>query len=283
VRKGDTLFAISRKTKVPLRALIEANRLRPPYALKAKRVLKVPAIRAYVVAKGDTLYGISRRFGASVNAIVRQNDLKGPGFRIHPGGRLILPWTAPPKTLPRRATALARSQRPAARPTLPGKVKRDKNWLEARPLAKKPRRRDAVPARLARHPPPRAKSKFRWPVKGRIISGFGAKGRGLHNDGINIAARKGATVRAAENGVVAYAGNELRGYGNLLLIRHADGWVSAYAHNGAILVAKGQVVRRGQPVARVGSSGTVTRPQLHFELRRGRRTVDPKRYLARRT
>ncbi len=112
-----------------------------------------------------------------------------------------------------------------------------------------------------------------------MISGFGAKGGGRYNDGINIAAGSGAIIRAAENGIVAYAGNELRGYGNLLLVRHADGWISAYAHIGDFLVRRGQVVKRGQPIGRVGSSGAVNRPQLHFELRRGRRAVDPRRHL----
>jgi murein DD-endopeptidase MepM/ murein hydrolase activator NlpD len=112
------------------------------------------------------------------------------------------------------------------------------------------------------------------------VSGFGSKGGGLYNDGINIAAESGAFVRAAENGIVAYAGNELRGYGNLLLIRHADGWISAYAHAGEFLVRRGQVVKRGQTIARVGNTGAVAQPQLHFELRRGRKAVDPTLHLS---
>jgi murein DD-endopeptidase MepM/ murein hydrolase activator NlpD len=118
-------------------------------------------------------------------------------------------------------------------------------------------------------------------VNGRIISSFGAKKGGLHNDGINIAAARGAPVRAAENGIVAYAGNELRGFGNLLLIKHADGWTSAYAHNDRLLVRRGDQVRRGQIIARVGSTGSVTSPQLHFELREGSEAIDPLRLLAR--
>jgi len=118
-------------------------------------------------------------------------------------------------------------------------------------------------------------------VNGKIISSFGAKKGGLHNDGINIAAARGAPVRAAENGIVAYAGNELRGFGNLLLIKHADGWTSAYAHNDKLLVRRGDQVRRGQIIARVGSTGSVTSPQLHFELREGSEAIDPLRLLAR--
>ena len=102
----------------------------------------------------------------------------------------------------------------------------------------------------------------------------------LHNDGINISAPRGAAVRAAEDGVVAYAGNELGGYGNLVLVRHAGGWTSAYAHNEKLLVSRGNTVRRGQVIALVGSSGNVTTPQTHFELRRGARAVDPLKSLA---
>lgn len=127
-------------------------------------------------------------------------------------------------------------------------------------------------------PPPR-EGRFVWPVRGRIVTRFGPTGRGLHNDGINIAAPRGSTVVAAEAGVVAYAGNELRGFGNLLLIKHADGWITAYAHNEALLVRRGERVRRGQPIARVGQTGNVGQPQLHFELRRGTRAIDPSEHL----
>lgn len=129
-------------------------------------------------------------------------------------------------------------------------------------------------------PAPRSAGKFLWPVNGKVISPFGPKDGGQHNDGINIAAPLGTPVRAAENGVVVYAGNELRGFGNLLLIRHADGWVSAYAHCDSLLVKRGASVNRGQVIARVGQSGNVTSPQLHFELRKGAQAVDPMTELA---
>ena len=122
---------------------------------------------------------------------------------------------------------------------------------------------------------------LRWPSKGKVLSGFGQRTDGTHNDGINIAARKGAAVRAVENGVVAYVGNELRAFGNLVLIKHSDGWVSTYAHAEEILVARGDRVRKGQVIARVGSSGNAREPQLHFELRRGKNAVDPLEYLPR--
>ena len=120
---------------------------------------------------------------------------------------------------------------------------------------------------------------FLWPVTGKVVSEFGPLADGLHNDGINIAAPMGTPVRAAENGVVVYAGNELRGFGNMLLIRHADGFVTAYAHNESLLVARGDTVERGQIIARVGSSGNVDSPQLHFEIRVGTDAVDPREYL----
>jgi murein DD-endopeptidase MepM/ murein hydrolase activator NlpD len=124
-------------------------------------------------------------------------------------------------------------------------------------------------------PPPGSRRGFIWPVKGEVIAEFGTTGKGQHNDGINIAVPRGTPVLAADDGVVAYAGNELRGFGNLLLIKHADGWMSAYAHNEVLLVKRGDLVKRGQRIAKVGDSGGVSRPQLHFELRQGTRAVDP--------
>ena len=118
-------------------------------------------------------------------------------------------------------------------------------------------------------------------MEGSVISEFGPKGGGRYNDGINIAAPLGTPVRAAESGVVAYAGNEVRGFGNMLLLKHPNGWVTAYAHNQELLVQRGERVRRGQVIARVGSSGSVDRPQLHFEVRKGKQAVDPMRELSR--
>jgi murein DD-endopeptidase MepM/ murein hydrolase activator NlpD len=112
-------------------------------------------------------------------------------------------------------------------------------------------------------------------VRGKIIEGYGTGPTGTHNDGINIAARPGEPVRAADAGVVAYAGNELRGYGNLALIKHSGGYMTAYAHNSKLLVKRGEVVKRGQEIATAGSTGTVDTPQVHFEIRRGTRAIDP--------
>lgn len=123
-------------------------------------------------------------------------------------------------------------------------------------------------------------SKFRWPVKGRVISNYGAKPSGGRNDGINIAVPEGTSVKAAENGVVAYAGNELKGYGNLVLIRHSNNWVTAYAHNKELFVRRGDTIKRGQIIAKAGKTGSVKTPQLHFEIRKGAQAVDPTQYLS---
>lgn len=125
-----------------------------------------------------------------------------------------------------------------------------------------------------------AGSGFRWPVRGRIVSKFGKLEDGSQNDGINVAVPLGTDVHAAEEGTVAYAGSELKGFGNLVLVRHADNWVTAYAHNQSILVKRGDKVTRGQVIAKAGKSGSVDQPQVHFELRKGSRPVDPLPHMA---
>ena len=126
-----------------------------------------------------------------------------------------------------------------------------------------------------------ADGKFAWPVDGPIVSSYGPKKDGRHNDGINIRARRGAPIRAAENGVVVYADNQLEGFGNLVLVRHSDRWMTAYAHIDKTLVKRGQEIRRGQTLGTVGSSGGVDSPQLHFEIRRGTEALNPALYMGR--
>ncbi|MET0409179.1 MAG: M23 family metallopeptidase, partial [Hyphomicrobium sp.] len=123
--------------------------------------------------------------------------------------------------------------------------------------------------------------KLRWPASGKVIAGFGSRPDGTHNDGINLQVPLGTEVHAAESGVVAYSGSELKGYGNLVLLRHDNGWVTAYAHNDELLVKRGDKVNRGQVIAKAGKTGSVDQPQLHFELRQGSKPVDPTPYLER--
>ena len=271
VARGDTLYRIARRHRVALRALIERNRLRPPYWLELGQRLIIPRPGSHVVSKGDTLYSISRRYGVDVRALVQTNRLRRP-YAIAIGQKLALPGSAP------LASATPRSRNPEI---TSGGARRDQPHPDPIPqVHSRSQSRPGSTARLGAAPPQTGQA-FLWPVRGRVILGYGPRKGGRHNDGINISARRGSPVRAAESGVVVYAGNELRGFGNLLLIRHAGGWMSAYAHNQRILVSRGDRVRRGQMVARVGSSGNVSKPQLHFELRRGARAVDPRTHLAR--
>ena len=295
VARGQTLFAISRQYGLPIRSLIDSNGLTPPYRLQAGQSLLIPKARVHQVASGDTVYGISRRYGVDLSELVRQNAISAP-YRITLGQRLVLPAAhdrsrsqvaALPVPAPKSessAKALESIGSPQAanegppvpkrRPAALGNVltaKKNEPTAQTAALSSKPA---PVPK-----PPPRAGSKFLWPVQGKVLSRYGPREGGQHNDGINVAAPRGTAVVAAENGVVAYAGSELKGFGNLLLIKHADGWVTAYAHNETLLVRRGQQVRRGQAIARVGSSGNVSRPQLHFEIRKGTRAVDPTRLL----
>jgi murein DD-endopeptidase MepM/ murein hydrolase activator NlpD len=290
VASGDSLYGIARRFGLPVRAVIDANNLQPPYALTIGQELAVPRAQVHEVAAGDTLYSIARRYDIDRSELVRLNAIQAP-YTIPVGQKLLLPtpgsavqspapvevaYTPPQNPL---------GQNPLGQPAPAGEAAPPSGTAAVPPPAAAPapaaKPRDAVRAALA-NPPGRAGA-FLWPVQGPVLSSYGAKSGGEHNDGINIAAPRGTPVRAAENGVVAYAGEELKGFGKLLLVKHADGWVTAYAHNDDLLVAAGDTVQRGQAIARVGSSGHVDRPQLHFEVRRGTRAVNPEAQLSPRT
>jgi len=130
-------------------------------------------------------------------------------------------------------------------------------------------------------PPPLTGEGFLWPVSGKVIGGFGVAGNGQRRNGINIAARKGTPVVSAEDGIVVYASDGIDGYGRMVLVRHAEGYITTYAHNTSLLVDVGDVVRRGQVIARVGDTGDVSQSQLHFELRRGTKPINPESVLVR--
>ena len=269
VQRGDTVFGISRKFEVPLRSVIDANGLEPPYNLRVGQNLQIPRQRIHTVEAGNTVYGISRTYGVDLSELVRLNDIAQP-YTIAVGQRLILPTASGGQV----ASAASAPAQPApldagdSQPMAP----------ETAPSVAAPAAPQAIPAAIPT-PPARSGGKFLWPVEGRLLSVYGPTADGLHNDGLNIEAPAGTPVLAAENGVVAYAGNELRGFGNLLLIKHSDGWVTAYAHTASFLVERGQSVTRGQQIATVGRSGSVDRPQLHFEIRKGSRAIDPREML----
>ena len=266
IKKGDTVYSLSRKYNVPTRALIETNRLRAPFLLSPGQRLKLPPASIHVVRKGDTVYSISRRYNVDMSLLARQNKIKPP-YNIYEGQFLKLPGSI---VEPTKTQIAARSS--VKKSVAAGKKTATK---KTKPATKK----NAV--RLP-SPPSRAKGKFAWPVNGKVMTKFGSAGAGRHNDGINIRVAEGTSVRAAENGVVAYAGNELKGFGNLLLIKHADGWITAYAHNKQILVKRGQTVKRGQPVAKAGRTGNAKESQLHFEIRKGTKAVNPLDYMEKR-
>ncbi len=280
IRRGDTLYGIARRHGIPIRKLIEVNKLRPPYVIYPGRTLKTPGVRSHIARGGETAYGVARKYDVDMGALVRLNRIRPP-YRLRSGQKLRLPDSASTSVAKNdrgtvsggsRSTSVVKPVRGPA--TYPRKSASTRTG-RPQPIANKP-----APKPL-KTPPRRSGRKFLWPVKGRIIVGFGPRKGGFHNDGINIAARAGTPIKAAENGVVAYVGNQLQGFGNLVLIKHSGGWMSAYAHGSRVHVRRGTVVRRGQTIARVGKTGNVNKPQLHFELRRGDRAVDPRRYLVR--
>jgi murein DD-endopeptidase MepM/ murein hydrolase activator NlpD len=262
VDAGETLWDISQRYNLSMRDIIHENELSAPYILDVGQHLKLPPPRQYKVKRGDTLYGISRLFNVGVNEIARLNNMSSP-YTLNAGQVLRLP-SAGRKAYsdePER-TEVASASAPAP-PKSPKRSARKGN-------SRKP---------VTKAPPKRAGSRFGWPVKGPLLSSYGPKKSGLHNDGINIKAPKGAPVRAAENGVVVYSGDQLKGYGNLVLVRHENRWMTAYAHMDKIMIRRGQSVKLGETIGTVGSTGSVDRPQLHFEVRRGTKAINPKRYL----
>lgn len=274
VAAGDTVYGIARRYGATTRAIITTNRLRAPYVLILGQVLTVPAPGVHRVAVGETIYDISRRYGIDMAALVRFNAMVPP-YGIEPGQELALPGERI-IAAPGQSAAVAHTQAtPQAMPQPKPNIftARDRS-----PVRAAERRRALRPIGLP--PPLDGNGRFIPPVDGRIISTYGAKGGGQHNDGINIAAPRGASVRAAQAGVVAYAGSEIRGYGNLLLVKHDGGFMTAYAHAEELLVKRGDVVRQGQIIATVGDSGGAAAPQLHFEIRRGTEAVNPNIYLA---
>ncbi|MBQ9271674.1 MAG: M23 family metallopeptidase [Alphaproteobacteria bacterium] len=256
VRKGDTLYSISRKYNVPIKDLISANRLSSPYTLYVGQTLSLPTKQYHIVQRGESLYSIARQHSVDVATLSKLNNLQTP-YSLSVGQKLMLPIGA--------SSGKITNNKALNRGTVA--------YADANPQKYQ---QNAVPTTA---PVAHRRNKFMWPVQGTIISGFGNLGKGRKNDGINIKAARGTEVKAADGGTVAYAGNELKGFGNLILIKHSDGWITAYAHNDKLLVRKGQKVARGEKIATVGQTGSVTTPQLHFEVRTGKKAVNPRPYL----
>jgi murein DD-endopeptidase MepM/ murein hydrolase activator NlpD len=307
VTPGETLEMIAREHGVPVAAIMEANHITSPAMVRPGDHLVIPRRRSstaamppetrmastvaampapvgpprsalvppsglHVVAPGETLNSIARMYGKSVMVLAKANNIP-PYTMVKVGDRIIIPDM---RGVSQSAPIAPRAEAPVSQLSGPSLA-----------TAESPHS-----ARLASPAPPQVAENsvkaaepagdlpsFRWPVRGRVIAAFGPKPNGLQNDGINLAVPEGTPVKAAEDGVVAYAGNELKGYGNLVLVRHANGFVTAYAHASDILVKRGETVKRGDVIAHSGQTGNVTSPQLHFEIRKGATPVDPAQYL----
>jgi murein DD-endopeptidase MepM/ murein hydrolase activator NlpD len=251
----------------------------------------------HTIASGESLYGIARKHNIKVAELQRVNGITEV-TKIRPGTVLKVPGTARAQPMAVQPTRTAIQETPATqaggtpvvtvRPRIinsEGDPPVEPKRVAALGPAGGGSTTDAVAADAGPKVEPASAAggmpkvgstgKFRWPVKGKVIAGFGARPDRSHNDGIDISVPQGTDVMASESGVVAYAGNELKGYGNLVLIRHENNWVSAYAHNEELLVKRGDSVKRGQTIAKAGNTGSVDRPQVHFELRRDSKPIDP--------
>ncbi|HSP49515.1 MAG TPA: peptidoglycan DD-metalloendopeptidase family protein [Pseudolabrys sp.] len=290
VTSGETVESIARKYGVPASAISVTNGFREGAVLRPGQRVVIPryvsagatqasapqssaASRAtenvHIVEPGESMLGIARKHGVTITALARANNIQ-PYAKISMGDRLTIPGgrhvaerqvsapqVAQPRIVPAEKVASASAQ--TARVVTPEHQTTESVTQTAEAAG-------GIPS-------------FRWPVKGRIITGFGPRPNGVQNDGINLAVPEGTPVKAADDGVVAYAGNELKSYGNLILIRHANGFVSAYANASELLVKRGDTIKRGQVIAHAGQTGNVTSPQLHFEIRKGSTPVDPTKYL----
>ncbi len=281
VVRGDTLYSISRRYDVPMSELARLNGLESPYTITPGQELLIPAGGTRIAsAESDTGAGAS---GAAAAPADPAPDAAESAETGDSAGNAAAPGDADARD--GTETESAAGEGGGDTPTAGRAVEVPKPEPKPEAIKRAARADDGDggdetetagrPAEVP-DPPARSAGRFAWPLRGEILTGYGPQPDGLHNDGLNIAAGRGTPVKAAANGVVAYVGNELRGFGNLVLVKHADSWITAYAHLDTILVERGEKVARGETIARVGSTGGVTRPQLHFETRRGTDAVDPK-------
>lgn len=308
VGTSDTLEILAQRYHVTPAAILAANGYKGPRALSPGQQLIIPAPGAtaaapapmaapvaaapamaprpmaaaapstvHFVNRGDTLASVARQNHVSVGELARVNNLS-PASPLKLGAKLSVPGqpvavaapAAPVATVPQ---AVATVPAPAPTKVAAAGPVQSVRLAQSAPSAED-KDDDAKPAETTS-----GLQTFRWPARGKVITSYGAKTNGKSNDGINIAVPEGTPVKAAEDGVVAYAGNELKGYGNLVLVRHSNGYVTAYAHASELMVKRGDPIKRGQVIAKSGQSGEVGSPQLHFEIRKGSSPVDPLQFL----
>lgn len=281
IKKGDTIYSIAKNNNVPLRDLIIRNNLKPPYTLSIGQQIFMPNTAFHIVQKEDTVYSISRKYNVNLNSLVKLNNLKEP-YIIITGQKIILPasnidvkltsnekTTTTPATQPKLTTPAKQVESEIKTPT---KIETE---IQTTVNTQKSEQTKETVNKIIARPAPLTSQKFMWPVKGKVISEFGVKTNGKRNDGINISAPIGTNVVSVENGIVAYAGNELKGLGNLIIIKHDKDYMTIYAHNDELKVKKGDKVKRGDTIATVGKTGRVTTPQLHFEIRQKTKSINP--------
>ena len=302
VGTSDTLDTLSRRYNVSPAAILQANGYKGPRTLSPGQQLIIPrqtavgaapalatpaskpvavaaAPAVHVVNSGDTLLSVARHNRVSLSELARANGLE-PTAKLRLGMKLTVPSAktaavapaAQPATVatqPVAAVAPVTKMAAAGGPPQSARLAQATATVEDAAVATPVKATDATGALPT----------FRWPVRGKVITSYGAKTNGKSNDGINLAVPEGTPVKAAEDGVVAYSGNELKGYGNLVLVRHSNGYVTAYAHASELMVKRGDTIKRGQIIAKSGQSGEVGSPQLHFEIRKGSSPVDPLQFL----
>ncbi len=305
VERGDTLYSLAKKHNTSVDVLAQANNLTQPYQLSVgqKLVLSgaetvapvqedttdvlvvnkpVSAVRAttrvglsdITVQPGDTLYSLSRKYAVPVNDLAVMNKLTPP-FNLSVGQKLRVPQSG--NIVATEKTTQVASATNTQKSATPAK-KSETVAVQSKPV-QTAKKISSDPSKKLPKITERSSSKFSWPVRGKILSAYGAKSNGLFNDGINISAKQGTAVKAAENGVVAYAGNEVKGMGNLIIIQHSGGWMTVYAHMDSMNVKRGARVSVGQKIGAVGKTGKVDSPQLHFEIRKGTKAYNPNTYL----
>lgn len=268
VQPGDTLRGISNKTGASSQIIAQTNGLTDPYIIRSGQRLKITGGYYHDVKPGQTGINIAKAYGASWSDVVALNGLEEP-YVLRVGQKLLLPASAA-----KNAANLTVEQRAAAFDIGIDDIATGSQPAMAENAKAPPAIASATPGAFA--------GKFKWPVEGKILAGFGAMGGGKFNDGLNIGVPKGTPFHAAADGVVAYSGNEIGVFGGLILINHGSGWVTAYGHADKLNVKRGDRVKSGQTIGLAGESGYVDEPQLHFEIRKDRKPVDPKTYLPKR-
>jgi len=277
--KGPRTLSPGQQLIIPSQAVAAAPALSAPASKSVAAVSAAPSV--HFVNRGDTLLSIAHHNHVPVAELAKANGLE-PQAKLKIGSKLTVPGAKTAAVTPAGQPAAVAAGQPAASAppatkmaAATGAPPQSARLAQATTKVEEPSAEAPVKAAEATGALPT----FRWPVRGKVITSYGAKTNGKANDGINLAVPEGTPVKAAEDGVVAYSGNELKGYGNLVLVRHSNGYVTAYAHASELLVKRGDPIKRGQIIAKSGQSGEVGSPQLHFEIRKGSSPVDPLQFL----